>query len=283
MLTMNSVMRLAMALVLGAALATPAFAQKPDRQKMDPARVEAMKELKASIKTFAQETILPQVRNWKTKLDAAMTPEDLAALNALRARATALRGKFIEHAMAMRSAWESEDYAALKNHRDAMKELVAEKEAIGGDLKPIAMKYIPTLMEIGAEAKPVIGTWKESGKEIFTAWQAKHKDIFGDMPKDAPGRGEMPKGDGPKGDCPMGACSKDKCPKGERPKDGGKMGGPMMGGGMMHGMGLGMFGGHGGQKAMVALFMLWDGGDVIDEMDHAISSPDGSGFLPNLD
>ncbi len=281
---MNPVVKLAMALVLGAAMAVPVSAQraKPDPQKMDPARVEAMKELKASIKSFAQETILPQVRNWKTKLDAAMSPEDLAALNALRGRATALRGKFIEHATAMRSAWQSEDYVALKNQRDAMKELGAEKEAIGAELKPLAMKYLATLMEIGTEAKPVIGTWKQSGKDIFVAWQAKNKDVLGDSPMGACAKRDGPKGDCPKGDCPKGDCPKGACPHGQCPK-GEKMGGEKMGGPMMHGMGLGMFGGRGGQKAMVAYFMLWDGGDIINEMENAISSPGEPGFMPNLD
>lgn len=193
-------------------------------------------ELRAELVRWATTTIVPQVRQWKTKLDGAMSPADLQTLNGLRERARILRSELLATGKAMHTAWRDEDYAALKTSRDKMKELMGKQKEIGEALKPLAERYMTTLKEIGTVAKPKMEEWKKQGHEIVTKWMADHKDQMGAMPPHGgPHEGGMP-------------------PEGMGHFGGGK-GGPFMMGGDMH------------RKMMVARFMLWDGGGVdgLDE------------------
>lgn len=149
----------------------------------DPAKMELVRELHTELRTFAQTTILPTLRQWKARLDGAMSPEDLAALNGLRDRAAKLRASMMEHGRAMRQAWTREDYEALRAHRDAMKGSMEELHAIMKELKPLAEKYRSTLEAIDTEARPAIEGWKMQGKEIVTKWAEAHREELGDHPK----------------------------------------------------------------------------------------------------
>jgi len=169
---------MAAALALAVTTGTVAQGRRPDPQKM-----ELVKELHNELRTFAQGKILPTLRQWKAKLDGSMSAEDLTALNTLRARAAKLRDAMMEHGRAMRQAWKSEDDAALRTHRDAMKGLMGELHAIMKELKPLAEKYRSTLEAIGAEARPVIQEWRTEGKAIVEKWAAEHRDELGDHPR----------------------------------------------------------------------------------------------------
>lgn len=149
----------------------------------DPARTELVRELHAELLTFARTNIFPALRQWKAKLDGAMSPDDLATLNGLRDRAAKLRTSMMEHGRAMRQAWKSEDYDALRSHRDALKGLMSELRAIIKELRPLAGKYRPALEEIGVEARPAIERWKNGGKEIVARWANAHPDELGGHPK----------------------------------------------------------------------------------------------------
>jgi hypothetical protein len=160
------------ALTAGSAMAQP--------REGKPEKMAAYKELFGSLKTWAQSNVLPQLRTWKSKLDGAMSQEDLAKLNDLRARAAQLRKDAMATGMAMRKAWKDENYDALKQNRDKMKSFAEERKAIFQDLKPLAVKYRSTLEAIGTEAKPKIESWKKEGKDIAQKWMQDHKDQLGD-------------------------------------------------------------------------------------------------------
>lgn len=155
-----------------------ATAQKPERQP-DPQRAEAVKELRETMKSWTQSTIVPVLSQWKAKLDGAMEPADLQKLNELRSQAASMKKEAMEHATAMREAWKNEDYGTLKSHRDALKGMRDKRKALMEQLKPLAMKYRSTLEEIGKTAKPQVEQWKQEGKEKVEAWTAQHQDLLG--------------------------------------------------------------------------------------------------------
>jgi hypothetical protein len=234
--------------ILAVVLVGGAFAQnrRPDSQRMQIAG-----ELHTQLQTFAQQKILPTLRQWKAKLDGAMSAEDLATLNGLRDRAAKFHQQMMEHGKAMREAWKNEDYAALKQHRDAMKGMKDEMRAIMTELKPLAEKYKTTLQAIGEDAKPAMEGWKTEGKSIIEKWKAEHKDQLGDKP--APPMMEP--------------------------------GGPMMGP-KGHGHGMmgpegpmpGMLGMHG--KGAAVWFMLWNGQD-LPQMQRPGGQPGAQPIMPD--
>jgi hypothetical protein len=217
-----------MILLLGLLLIGTVQAQERTRTP-NPEMNGAFKELMQSVRTYVQANVLPQLRTWKSQLDGAMSPEDLKALNDLRARATELRKQRIAAAMAMREAWKREDYTAVKTHRDRMKEIGGDMKELLPAVRPIAREYRSTLEELGAAAKPFIENWKSEGKELFIQWYQTHKDEIGDRPF---------------------------------PRLHGKFG-------------------HFGKKMTVARFMLWDGGDFMQEMEHL--TPENGAEIPFLE
>jgi len=166
------------ALALVIASGAVAQGRRPDKQKMELAR-----ELHGQLSTYASEKVLPMLRRWKAQLDGAMTADDLAALNDLRSRAKKLRATLVEHGKGLRAAWKSEDYDALRQHREGMKGMKDELHAILSELKPLAEKYRPTLEAIGAEAQPMIQEWRTEGKAIIEKWAVDHRDELGDHPR----------------------------------------------------------------------------------------------------
>src|SRR5690349_2679901 len=103
----------AMILLFGVLLIGSAQAQERTRT-MSPEMKGAMGELMQSVRSYVQTKVVPELRVWKSQLDGAMSPEDLKALNNLRARATELRKERVAAAMAMHKAWKDEDRDAVK-------------------------------------------------------------------------------------------------------------------------------------------------------------------------
>lgn len=140
----------------------------------------ARKELHTKLSQFAKSEVFPSLRGWKSELDAAMTPADLASLNALRSQAADLRKEARTFTKSMGTAWKNEDYTALKASRDGMKSLAEKRDKLFAELKPLAIKYSSTLKSIGEVAKPKVETWKEKGREIVKTWAESHKDELKD-------------------------------------------------------------------------------------------------------
>jgi hypothetical protein len=174
---MNTMRTTLMAAAAFALMLGTAQAQRPDRQP-DPQRVEAVKELRETMKSWTQSTIVPVLGRWKAQLDGAMEPTDLQKLNELRSRAASLKKERMEHVVAMREAWKNEDYASLKSHREALKGMRDKRKELMEQLKPLAMKYRSTLEEIGKTAKPQVEQWKQEGKAKVETWAAQHQDVL---------------------------------------------------------------------------------------------------------
>jgi hypothetical protein len=157
------------------------FAQpKQPMKPKDPAQAEALKELRTKIVSFFQNTVEPEMLKWKTQLDAALSPDDLQALNKLRKEAKEVQLDEKSANQQIQQAWRDEDYTALKKSRDAKKELDKDRKELLADLKPIAVKYKSTLVSIGEIAKPKAAEWKADGKKFVEAWVARYKDTFGE-------------------------------------------------------------------------------------------------------
>ena len=165
------------AAVIALALLAFGSASAQDRgHRFDPQRAEARKELHQSLKSWARTNVLPELRAWKARLDGAMSPEDLRALNDLRARAATLRKERAAIGSKMREAWKSEDYSALKSNRERMKEFKGEQKKLMEDLRPLAQEYRNMLEQIGNDAKPKIEAWKNDARGIIERWMQSHKD-----------------------------------------------------------------------------------------------------------
>lgn len=229
---MKKLNRMVLVIAFSALAMMSATAQERQGRKHD---LGVYKELVATLKTWAKTNVVPQLRTWKGKLDAAMTADDLAKLNALRARASQLKKEAIATGLAMHEAWKAENYEALKEAREKMKGYKEQRNALFVEVKPLAVKYSATLQAIGAEAKPKVAAWKEEGKAVALEWIADHKEELGNHP----------------------------LPNLHRMR--GMMG---FGGGMR-------------KKVIVAYFMLWDGGDFIDDLEQF--GAEGSSEHPDLD
>lgn len=146
-----------------------------DKEKRDQAR----KEMKSMFAEFAKKEILPSMRQWKSSLDNAMSPEDLSSLNGLRKKAKLMRESTKTIADGMRRAWKDEDYEALKKYREQLDNAKDDRVRLALDCKPLAKKYRDILEKIGDDAKSKAPQWREKGKELVRQWMNKY-DIKAD-------------------------------------------------------------------------------------------------------
>ena len=161
--------------VLTLFLAVTAFSQTPPNPG-DQKSKEALKELFQQVRDWAQTDIIPKMKDWKTKLDNSMSSDDLKALNALRDQAAQIKGDGKKLAAALKKAWQNNNFANVKRFKEKIKELGEQREELLKDLKPLALKYKGTLVEIGKEAKPYGKEWKEGIKKVVTDWYENHKN-----------------------------------------------------------------------------------------------------------
>lgn len=134
----------------------------------------AIAELQNQYRTWGQAEILPKLSEWKARLDAAMSAEDLKTLNALRAEAKKLRVEIQENRVGLRGAWNTKnDQDVMAFHTqlsEAKKKLIDVVEA----LTPLVVEYRETLESIGAEARPVVKEWRKDGRKIFKEWKKEY-------------------------------------------------------------------------------------------------------------
>lgn len=168
---------LAIAAACGVFFAWSAAAQDMPR-RADPKLAKAGKELRESIRVFARESILPEMLKWKNQFDAAISADDRAALDDLRRDAKSLRERSRESGRAMRQAWKKEDYDALKANRNSLKGFAAERRQLMEQLRPIAERNKEILIGLAAQAKPLVASWREHGKELVREWADAHKDVL---------------------------------------------------------------------------------------------------------
>lgn len=150
---------------------------------------EIFKDLHDQMNQFRKSEVHPEMLKWKAKLDGAMSEEDLATLNELRAQAAELRDKMHEEMKKKREEMKEkykngdiergERRGRGKRHgrqrgdnnpyKDEMKEIAEQ-------VIPLAKEYRETLEEIGKTAKASHDEWKEVMKEIFESWKEKYAD-----------------------------------------------------------------------------------------------------------
>lgn len=170
--------KLGVMILLSLFLAMSASSQTPVRP-IDPKTKEALQGLFKDMRNWAQSNVIPKMKEWKGKLDNAMSPEDLQALNALRAQATRLKGagkKLVAEVRAARLARDVQKLRALKAKGKLLKE---KRNEMLKDLKPIAVKYTSTLQELGKESKPLGKEWREESRKMVKEWYEAHKNDFG--------------------------------------------------------------------------------------------------------
>jgi hypothetical protein len=162
----------AIAVTLGLlAIATAAAQPRDAKSEMDRASAEFFEMLRV----WARKDVLPQFRAWKSTLDSAMTAEDLATLNALRARLAPIRKEAVAKAEMLNKAW-SEKQLLLEEERDKMKGYRAARNVVLKELKPLTVKYPSTLEAIGVEAKPKIKAWEKKAEEMIERWARSRKE-----------------------------------------------------------------------------------------------------------
>jgi hypothetical protein len=178
----KSIALFALLMVLGSA----AF---PQGKILDQKTKDALKELYKGIRGYAQENIIPQMKQWKAALDQSMAQADLTALNALRDRASLLKADGIKLRLALRKAVESGNADAKSLAQQKIRALAADRKALLADLKPLGVKYKSTLVTIGNESKPHAKEWKAGIKNVGATWFAAHKDDLSIGFKAALGKG----------------------------------------------------------------------------------------------
>jgi hypothetical protein len=163
---------------LAVLLVLPTAGQTPTRP-IDPKAKEAFKELFTEVRNFAQENIIPKMKEWKAKLDNAMTPEDREALDVLRSKAARLKAAARKLTADVRAARLLKDRGKLRELKVRATRLKRARNEMLKDLKPIALKYKETLLEIGKESKPLGREWRAESKKMVKEWYETHKSELG--------------------------------------------------------------------------------------------------------
>jgi len=136
------------------------FSQPVPKNRPDP-------KMREEIKAYVSSNIMPELAVWKAKFDKALSKEDLAALDKVRAKAKevkkAEKEKMKNIMMERKSGGKPMDREAMMKERAAGKEQLI---ALGKEIKPLAEKYQSVLKDIGAIAKPKFDSWKEAVKKI---------------------------------------------------------------------------------------------------------------------
>ncbi len=164
---------LAIAVLLGLMVASPAFSQTPN--PADQKSLLALKELFQQLRDYAQANIIPKMKELKTRLDNSMSSDDLQSLNKLRDQAAQMKEEGKKDALLLRKAWRSNDIIDAKLYRGKLKDLMTGRKELLKDLKPLGVKYKSTLEELGKDAKPSLKVWMEDIKKIIAAWYLNHQ------------------------------------------------------------------------------------------------------------
>lgn len=141
-------------------------------------------ELREEIKSYTEKNILPEMQQWKALLDNSMTKEDLAKLNELRAKASAIKEEMKKDKLALiedRKDGEFDRDELKDKMKDETQEYKAELKEIMVQLKPIAEKYTDILKNIGEKAKPKRDEWENGILIIVNNWKNEHKEELENM------------------------------------------------------------------------------------------------------
>jgi hypothetical protein len=175
------------ALFLGLVISAPALAQPSN--PADQKSLLALKELFQQLRDYAQTNVIPKMKESKTKLDNAMSSDDLQTLNKLRDLATQMKEEGKKDALLLKKAWTANNMADVKLYAGKIKELKSERDELLKALKPLGLKYKATLVELGKDVKPSAKTWQEEVKKIIAGWYLKHQGDLSSAHKKAFAKG----------------------------------------------------------------------------------------------
>jgi len=153
--------------------------------RLDSTSKEAFKALFRDLTDWAQENIIPTVREWKTSFDNSLSREDLRLLNSLRDRATQMKNDGRRYALALRRALQNNNPERARFFRRKLEALKQDRQALLNDLKPIALRYKTGLERIGAVAKPHVREWKAELGRIGREWYQQHQQDLSPVAKRA--------------------------------------------------------------------------------------------------
>jgi len=145
--------------------------------------IEALKQLRASLRSFGNEEILPYMSDWKNDLESGMSTDELEALNQLRVKAKLLNEKRKQFRSGLKDAWKNESNVNFGDIKGSRRELWDEYMKIIEELRPLAEKYETTLKAIGEKAKPKSQLWKKKAKTIGQKWWEQYQDQFTEREK----------------------------------------------------------------------------------------------------
>ncbi len=169
--TINRI-RLATALTIGFLYAaTAATAVQPEGRAF-------IKELKDTIQSYTAKNIQPLLLQWKSKLENAMTKEDLAILIQLRAKKDAIlkeQAEDMKQAFNETKSSEEADVKELRNKRNEIRSNSKEElKAIYKETASLADKYKETLGKIADESSGKKEEWRNDVEKIIKDWKEQH-------------------------------------------------------------------------------------------------------------
>lgn len=165
--------RIALAVLIGLVLSSSVFAtSKQDRQE----RREAVRELHTSLHTFFVRDVAPAVRDLQKSFDASLTPEQLATVVRLRARAAAERKQFRAEIQAIRASKIDSETQHDRIH-EARERMHDRRHAIVAELRPILKASREKLEQIATQQEQRFDQWREQAQSIIGAWKQSHPDI----------------------------------------------------------------------------------------------------------
>jgi len=164
-----------------ATLATTALAQDR-RPTPNPQLKAAFQELRTSMRTWRTTAVIPHLREWKAQYDASLSPADLSALNALRARAATLRQERRDIVQRIEQARRNGNIEEARTLRASLHDQWEKRVAIVKELRPIAERSRAKLEEIGSTAKPQLAAWRSAARQIVSTWFDKNRELLADNP-----------------------------------------------------------------------------------------------------
>lgn len=155
------------------------------------AQKEKGKELQKALKTYHLENVQPVMLAQRAKLEAELSAEDKATIEALRAKKEGMKAKMKE----AKSQGERPDKPSEAQR--------AEHKADRETVKALVAKYEMDIESLLAEIKPQAEQWKEETKAIADKYRPERKEKAGapgqNRRKRGPQRGPQGKEAGPKG------------------------------------------------------------------------------------
>lgn len=139
---------------------------------------EVFKELRNELANYKKEHILPQLNEWKLKIDSELSSEDLAELNRIREEASDLMVRAKNERMNRLESGERPDKNEVRNIREVQKK---NRKEIASKLTPIIEKYPDLVNDLKDEVESKHEKWAEDIKDIHVNWKNENSDELDEM------------------------------------------------------------------------------------------------------